>query len=255
MQTDNLITSLDLVGVFANGLLGGAVARTQNMDLFGFAAMGLVSGLGGGIIRDVLLEHGTPAALVDPAYIPTALAGAAIAFMMQVRSNAWGRAFVLVDAAAISLWATAGALKTLEAGLEWLPAVLLGTITAIGGGVTRDLMIQRVPAVFRDGQLYATVAIVVAIIQVVFAEQAGLRYTTGTAVAIVVGFLLRLLAYWRGWRLPTGLDWQPSKIIQRVAKPRDPDSPPEPEDPALPPISPGLRALPGISGEAEAVSR
>jgi uncharacterized membrane protein YeiH len=61
------------------------VARTQNMDLFGFAAMGLVSGLGGGIIRDVLLEHGTPAALVDPAYIPTALGGAAIAFLMHIR--------------------------------------------------------------------------------------------------------------------------------------------------------------------------
>jgi uncharacterized membrane protein YeiH len=226
MQTHVLTTTLDLLGVFANGLLGGAVARAQNMDLFGFAAIGLVSGLGGGIIRDVLLEHGTPAALVDPAYIPTALAGAAIAFVMHIQSKAWSRVFILVDAAAISLWATAGALKTLEDGLEWLPAVLLGTITAIGGGVSRDLMLQRVPAVFKDGPLYATVAIVVAVIQVVFAEAFGLRYSTGTVLAITVGFLLRLLAYWRGWRLPTGLDLEPSKIIQRVAKPRAPDNPP-----------------------------
>ena len=226
MQTDLLTTTLDLLGVFANGLLGGAVARTQNMDLFGFAAMGLVSGLGGGIIRDVLLEHGTPAALVDGAYIPTALAGAAIAFLMHIQSRAWGRVFVLVDAAAISLWATAGALKTLDVGLEWLPAVLLGTITAIGGGVSRDLMLQRVPAVFKDGPLYATVAIVVAVIQVVFAEAYGLRFFTGTIVAIGVGFALRLVAYWRGWRLPTGLDLEPVKILQRVAKPRAPDKPP-----------------------------
>jgi uncharacterized membrane protein YeiH len=231
MQTDVLITTLDLLGVFANGLLGGAIARTQNMDLFGFAAMGLVSGLGGGIIRDVLLEHGTPAALVNPAYIPTALAGAAVAFPVQARSRAWMRAFILVDAAAISLWATAGALKTLEDGLQWLPAVLLGTITAIGGGVTRDLMLQRVPAVFKDGQLYATVAIVVAIIQVVFAKEVGLHYATGTVVAIVVGFVLRLVAYWRGWRLPTGLDLQPAKIIQRVAKPRGQDPRPDPGGP------------------------
>ena len=228
MQTDLFITTLDLLGVFANGLLGGAVARSQDMDLFGFAAMGLVCGLGGGIIRDVLLEHGTPAALVDPAYIPTALAGAGIAFVMHIQnSKAWDRAFLVVDAAAISLWATAGALKTLGVGLEWLPAVLLGTITAIGGGVSRDLMLQRVPAVFKDGQLYATVAIVVAIIQVVFAETLGLHYATGTAVAIVVGFVLRLLAYWRGWRLPTGLDLEPTKILKRVAKPRSTDSPPE----------------------------
>jgi uncharacterized membrane protein YeiH len=199
------------------------------MDMFGFAAMGLVSGLGGGIIRDVLLEHGTPAALVDPAYIPTALAGAAIAFLMHIQSRAWNRVFLLVDAAAISLWATAGALKTLGDGLEWLPAVLLGTITAIGGGVSRDLMLQRVPAVFKDGQLYATVAIVVAGIQVIFAEAYGTRFFTGTVVAIGVGFALRLVAYWRGWRLPTGLDWEPSKILQRVAKPRGSADPPEPD--------------------------
>ena len=226
MQTDLFITTLDLLGVFANGLLGGAVARTQNMDLFGFAAMGLVSGLGGGIIRDVLLEHGTPAALVDPAYIPTALAGAAIAFLMHIQSRAWNRVFLLVDAAAISLWATAGALKTLEAGLEWLPAVLLGTITAVGGGVSRDLMLQRVPAVFSGGPLYATVAIFVAAIQVILAKVFGLHDITGTFVAIAAGFALRLAAYWRGWRLPTGLDWQPSKMLQRVARPRGPDHPP-----------------------------
>ncbi len=146
---------------------------------------------------------------------------------MHIQSRAWNRVFLLVDAAAISLWATAGALKTLGVGLEWLPAVLLGTITAIGGGVSRDLMLQRVPAVFKDGQLYATVAIVVAVIQVVFAEAYGLHYFTGTAIAIGVGFALRLIAYWRGWRLPTGLDWEPSKILQRVAKPRPSDSPPE----------------------------
>jgi uncharacterized membrane protein YeiH len=227
VRTDLFITILDLLGVFANGLLGGAVARSQNMDLFGFAAVGLVSGLGGGIIRDVLLEHGTPAALVDPAYIPTALAGAGVAFLMHIQdSKAWDRAFLLVDAAAISLWATAGALKTLGVGLEWLPAVLLGTITAVGGGVSRDLMLQRVPAVFSGGPLYATVAIFVAAIQVILAKVFGLHDITGTFVAIAAGFALRLAAYWRGWLLPTGLDWQPSKMLQRVARPRGPDHPP-----------------------------
>jgi uncharacterized membrane protein YeiH len=90
-------------------------------------------------------------------------------------------------------------------------------------------MLQPVPAVFKDGQLYATVAIVVAIIQVVFAEAYGTRFFTGTVVAIGVGFVLRLVAYWRGWRLPTGLDWEPSKILQRVAKPRGSADPPAPD--------------------------
>lgn len=216
-----LTTILDLLGVFANGLLGGAVARRQGMDLFGFGAMGLISGLGGGVIRDVLLQHGPPAALVHPAYIPTALAGAGIAFVMHIEHKAWDWVFMLVDAAAISLWATAGALITLSAGLGWLPAVLLGTITAIGGGVTREVMLQRVPTVFTEGPLYATVAMFVAAVQVLFAKTLGVHDTTGTLTAIAGGFVLRLVAYQRGWRLPRGLEWEARKIVSRSARVSD----------------------------------
>ena len=208
MPTHQLILVLDLLGVFANGLLGGAVARSKDLDMFGFAAVGLCSGLGGGIIRDVLLGHGPPAALTNPAYIPTALAGACVAFVVQVEHRTWDRAFIGVDAVALSMWATAGALKALGDGLGWLPAVLLGTITAIGGAITRDLLLQRVPAVFAQGTLYATVAILVAAIQVIFARTHGLSSGTGTTIAIVVGVTLRLVAYWRGWQLPRGLDWK-----------------------------------------------
>jgi uncharacterized membrane protein YeiH len=213
VPTHQLILVLDLLGVFANGLLGGAVARSKDLDMFGFAAVGLCSGLGGGIIRDVLLGHGPPAALTNPAYIPTALAGACVAFVVQVEHRTLDRAFIGVDAVALSMWATAGALKALGDGLGWLPAVLLGTITAIGGAITRDLLLQRVPAVFAQGTLYATVAILVAAIAVIFARTHGLSSGTGTTVAIVVGVTLRLVAYWRGWQLPRGLDW---KLGQRA---------------------------------------
>jgi uncharacterized membrane protein YeiH len=213
VPTHQLILVLDLLGVFANGLLGGAVARSKDLDMFGFAAVGLCSGLGGGIIRDVLLGHGPPAALTNPAYIPTALAGACVAFVVQVEHRTWDRAFIGVDAVALSMWATAGALKALGDGLGWLPAVLLGTNTAIGGAINRDLLLQRVPAVFAQGTLYATVAILVAAIQVIFARTHGLSSGTGTTVAIVVGVTLRLVAYWRGWQLPRGLDW---KLGQRA---------------------------------------
>jgi uncharacterized membrane protein YeiH len=213
VPTHQLILVLDLLGVFANGLLGGAVARSKDLDMFGFAAVGLCSGLGGGIIRDVLLGHGPPAALTNPAYIPTALAGACVAFVVQIEHRTWDRAFIGVDAVALSMWATAGALKALGDGLGWLPAVLLGTITAIGGAITRDLLLQRVPAVFAQGTLYATVAILVAAVAVIFARTHGLSSGTGTTVAIVVGVTLRLVAYWRGWQLPRGLDW---KLGQRA---------------------------------------
>jgi uncharacterized membrane protein YeiH len=225
VQADLLTSVLDLTGVFANGLLGGAVARSQGLDLFGFGALGLVCGLGGGVIRDVLLQHGPPVALTHPAYIATALAGAGVAFVIQIEHRAWDRVFLLVDAAAISLWATAGALITLAAGLGWLPAVLLGTITAVGGGVTRDVILTRVPTVFTEGPLYATVALFVAAIQVVCAKALGPSDAAGTTIAIAAGFALRLIAYRRGWRLPRGLEWQPRRISHR-AYPGDPGDPP-----------------------------
>jgi uncharacterized membrane protein YeiH len=214
VQTDLLTSILDLLGVFANGLLGGAIARSQGMDLFGFGAMGLISGLGGGVIRDVLLQHGPPAALTHAAYIPTALAGAGIAFVIRIEHQAWDRMFLLVDAAAISLWASAGALKTLSAGLGWGSAVLLGTITAIGGGITREIILTRVPSVFTEGPLYATVALFVSAVTVLCAHVIGPNDSLGTFIAIVAGFALRLVAYRRGWRLPQGLEWEPRRITQ-----------------------------------------
>jgi uncharacterized membrane protein YeiH len=228
VQTDLLTSVLDLLGVFANGLLGGAVARSQRMDLFGFAAMGLISGLGGGVIRDVLLQHGPPAALTHAAYIPTALAGAGVAFVMRIEHRAWDRMFLLVDAAAISLWASAGALKTLSAGLGWEPAVLLGTITAIGGGITREVILTRVPSVFTEGPLYATVALFVSAVTVLCARTIGPNDSLGTSLAILAGFTLRLAAYRRGWRLPQGLEWQPRRVDRR--SPGEPDSGEQPGD-------------------------
>ena len=74
---------LDLAGVFASALLGGSIARAMNFDLFGFLVVGFVSGLGGGMLRDTLLQNGPPVALVDPLYVPVALAGALIAFFVS----------------------------------------------------------------------------------------------------------------------------------------------------------------------------
>ncbi|MGH3498651.1 MAG: trimeric intracellular cation channel family protein [Nocardioidaceae bacterium] len=75
---------LDLTGVLANALLGGLVARSAKLDPAGFAILAILSGLGGGLIRDVLLQHGTPIALTDYAYVLTALAGATLAFVNLV---------------------------------------------------------------------------------------------------------------------------------------------------------------------------
>lgn len=156
----DLLRVLDLTGVFANALLGGAVARRHGFDPVGFAALAIVSGLGGGLIRDTLLQHGTPVSLTNYAYLTTALIGAAVAFAVRFEGRLWDRLFPFVDALALGCWAAAGAQKTLSFGLGWLPAILLGTVTAVGGGAVRDIAVGSVPTIFGGNTLYATCAVI-----------------------------------------------------------------------------------------------
>lgn len=204
---------LDLSGVFANGALGGVLARDRRLDLFGFLVIGVVSGLGGGILRDVLLQHGTPVALTDYTYLAVATGGVMLAFVTDLSRHTSSRVFNLLDASALSVWAVAGAQKTLAVGLGWLPAVLLGTITAVGGGAVRDLMLGRTPGIFGGTPLYATVAVVVSAVMAVGSRLGA--PTVGIVAGVVVGILLRLAALNRGWRLPGSRDWRPRASPRR----------------------------------------
>jgi uncharacterized membrane protein YeiH len=128
----------------------------------------------------------------------------------------WDHTYLVVDALALGCWAAAGAQKTLDAGLGWLPAVLLGAITAVGGGTVRDLVLGRRPGIF-GGPLYATCALVASGVMVVLDQlghpSAGLIATTATGAG------LTLLARWRGWQLPEPPDWQPAAAMRRYVRP------------------------------------
>ena len=211
------LRAVDLTGVLANALLGGVVARGERLDPIGFGTLAIASGLGGGLIRDTLLQHGTPVALTDYAYILTAIAGAVIAFLLPVEGRLWERAFPYADALALGCWAAAGAQKTLGVGLGWLPAVLLGTITAVGGGATRDILLRRVPSIFGGNTLYATSALLASGVMVVF-YAAGYP-TAGLVATTLVGAGLTLLARWRGWHLPDADVWQPRNRLTQFPRP------------------------------------
>ncbi|MEV7243723.1 MULTISPECIES: trimeric intracellular cation channel family protein [unclassified Streptomyces] len=204
---------LDLTGVFANGTLGGVLARSRRLDLFGFLVIGIVSGLGGGILRDTLLQHGTPVALTDYSYLAVATAGTLLAFVADLSRHTSGWTFNLLDALAISVWAIAGAQKTLSVGLGWLPAVLLGTITAVGGGAIRDLLLAHTPSIFGGTPLYATVAVLVSGVMVL-CSRLGVP-TVGIVAGIFLGVALRIVSLLRGWHLPGSRDWRPRSSRDR----------------------------------------
>ncbi len=191
---------VDLAGVLANGVLGGAVARQLRMDPVGFLVLALTSALGGGVLRDTLLQGGTPVALTDPAYLLAAIAGAFIAYLIELKGKWANRFLIVIDAFALGCWAATGTSKALGFGLEWLPAILIGVATAVGGGMIRDIAVGRVPAIFGGNTLYATGALVAAIEMAVL-YRLGLP-NVGMGVAIVSAAVICTVARRRGWRLP-----------------------------------------------------
>ncbi|MGW1106577.1 trimeric intracellular cation channel family protein [Streptomyces sp. NPDC002540] len=181
--------------------------------------------MGGGLIRDVLLQHGTPVALTDYAYLQTAVAGAVVVFLIRISEESWGRLFTALDAAVIGFWAITRVNKTLAVGLGWLPAVLLGTVTAVGGGALRGVVLGRVPAVFGGNGLYATVAVAVAVavagVTVICVYLGVPGVGVGLGIALALAF--RLTAVRFGWNLTNSLDRQPrSKTAATLRRRADP---------------------------------
>lgn len=201
----DIFRAIDLLGVFLNGIIGGQLARTKRFDAVGFAVLAIMSALAGGMLRDVLLQSGPPVALTDPYYLGTALAGAVIAMLWKFDSRPSRIALIVADGTVLGCWAATGALKTLNAGFGILPALMLGLITAVGGGAIRDISAGNIPRVFGGNNLYATPAAVSAAIMVAF-HGFGLS-TIGMLVATIVGSAFTLVSHWKGWQLPPTGDW------------------------------------------------
>ncbi len=202
---NDVFRTIDLTGVLLNGILGGKLARSKHFDAVGFVVLAVMSAMGGGIIRDVMLMNGPPVALTDPLYISTALIGASIAFLWRLQSRFWRVALIMADGIVLGSWAATGAAKTLEAGFGLMPALMLGITTAVGGGMIRDVTAGNVPMVFGGNNLYATPAFVSALVMV------GLYSTghplIGMIAATVIGSSFTVLAHWRNWQLPVHSDW------------------------------------------------
>jgi len=186
------------------GALGGALVvrrdKSYRYDFTGVVGLGLISGVGGGIARDILLGDGPPLALQHPHYLALALAGAVLAlFFGNMVGHRMQTLMLIVDAAGLGFYTVAGATRALNAGLGFLPCLLLGITTAVGGGSLRDLFSGHPPSIFQEGELYALVAAIAALVFLLL-HRAGIPDNVATGVATGVGFSLRLLAVRFGWR-------------------------------------------------------
>lgn len=161
MSTETpLLLVLDFVGTFAFALNGALTAvRAERLDIFGVVTLGMFTGLGGGTIRDVFLDALPPATFMDWRYLALAAAGGLIAFVLSRRLDRVNMAITVLDAVGLSVFAVLGAYKALEMGFGVPQAMIVGTITAVGGGTIRDMMIGRIPTVLRS-ELYAIPALI-----------------------------------------------------------------------------------------------
>lgn len=160
--------TVDIIALVTNGIMGGVIARRLNFDPVGFVVMAIVTALGGGIVRDLMIDQGPPVATTNPWYLPAAILGAFIAFLMPLNGKWTTRALTVLDGLALGAWSATGTLKALAAGLDWLPSLLMGVMTAVGGGMIRDFMVGQVPTVFRRSPLYATASLFGSVQMLVF---------------------------------------------------------------------------------------
>ena len=191
---------LDLVGIFAFAISGALVAVRKHLDVFGVLVLAGTTGLGGGFLRDVLIDATPPAALADWRYLLVPVTAGLLTFWFHPALGRMERTVTVFDALGLGLFCVTGALKALDYGLGPIPAALMGMVTGIGGGMARDVLAGRVPAVFR-GELYATPALAGAFVAVL-----GARLELPVVVVAAAGAGLctiwRLVAVWRHWQAP-----------------------------------------------------
>ena len=210
-EVDPLIESLyrwsDVSGVLLMGIIGGTIARKRGYDIIGFFFIAMFSSLGGGMVRDVLINRGTVAAMSEPEYLYLAFTGALIARFVYFKGKTWDYIQAHGDAVVSGLWAGTGAVKAITYGLPPIPCIMMGVFTATGGSMIRDIAMGREPAVFGDNQPTVIPAIACAVI--VLAGNHFDMLAVGMIVGPLVSIFLALLGIWAGWRVPATQEWAP----------------------------------------------
>lgn len=201
-----LPTVVDLTAVVVGALSGATIAARQHMAVTGVLVMAFCTGLGGGLIRDVLLGRGTPVALTSHLYLPTVTITAAVAFYFAAALSRLTPILLGLDALSLGLFTVIGAEKAQLAHLPAGSVVFLGVVTAVGGSVIRDVFINEPLDIMQPGPITAVAALVGACVLVVMAGPVHAPRVATELTTIGVTFGLRLLALVRRWQAPVALD-------------------------------------------------
>ncbi|ROS54542.1 trimeric intracellular cation channel family protein [Frigoribacterium sp. PhB24] len=194
---------VDLLAVGIGSLQGAMFAseyKDRRLDLLGIAIIGIATGLGGGVLRDVLLGE-VPRAMTSNWYLLVAVAAAIVGMALQRVFTRLAGVITVLDALTIGLLGAIGSTKALSLGLPEIPAVFVGVIAAVGGSVLRDLLMNLTIAMMHVGSLYAVAAAggtIVLVVAVTLGAPVAVSAIAGTSITLVI----RMLAVRFGWTLP-----------------------------------------------------
>ncbi|BEL11951.1 TRIC cation channel family protein [Actinoplanes sichuanensis] len=193
----------DLIGVAVFAASGASAGVAKRLDLFGVAFVGFAAALGGGILRDLVIGAAPPLAFADWRYAVTAVAASIAAFWLHPALHRVRRTVLALDAAGLGLFTVTGTVKAIEAGVPAVGACLVGMLTAIGGGLTRDLLTGEIPVVLQR-EIYAVVALGGAVLVTVL-HRVGQTGVIPLAIAAATMTGVRLIALRRRWSAPVAV--------------------------------------------------
>lgn len=206
----NLIIIADYLGVFVFAISGGLVAIRHNYDVFGILVISLLPAVGGGTLRDVLLDQ--PVFwLGDPTFIAIGLAGGVVSVVYKSWTKV--KLLVWVDSLGLALFAMLGTLKAYSLDLSMIPCVMMGIITATGGGLLRDVVCNEPPLLLKS-DIYATAALVGSVTCYTLLGFSQMLPVEAAAVGFMVTFAIRVLVIKYKLSLPTSR-WIQNKLYPR----------------------------------------
>lgn len=199
MNVETLVYSIGIAAVAVNASSGVLEAGRRPFDLFGMVVVALAAALGGGSLRDVLLDR-TVFWIADQTYLIAAIIAGLATFALVRLVRLPTKLFLLPDAIGLALFTVSGTQAALSVGAPWLVASLMGVVTGVFGGILRDMLCNEVPLVF-TGELYATASWAGALLLVglmTYGLSAGWAAVAGGSLVLVI----RLCAIVFKWRLP-----------------------------------------------------
>ena len=195
-----LLSLIYLIAISAEAMTGALSAGRRRMDLFGVVIIACVTALGGGSLRDIVLGHYPLGWVKHPEYLGFTICAALIATWVARWMHHFRRTFLVLDGLGLIAFTLIGCAVAREGG-HTVPIILIaGMLTGAFGGVLRDVLCTQIPLLFRK-ELYASVSLVTGGLYMT-APHLGIDHTVGMVIAMVVGFVLRMLAIRYHWEMP-----------------------------------------------------